>query len=154
MRFVTADDALMLAAIHAQCFDEVWNADAIKALLAMPGAFGLVDADETGFILVRTAGGESEVLTLAVAPAARRRGTARELIMAAARHAADAGAAIMFLEVGAANLPALALYSQLGFAQVARRNAYYTGLHGMREDALVLRSDIPLVMMGNSLQLG
>jgi [ribosomal protein S18]-alanine N-acetyltransferase len=154
LRPVTDDDAPMLAAIHAQCFCETWNTDAIRDLLAMPGAFGFADTEGLGFILVRAAGGESEVLTLAVAPAARRRGIAKELVLVAAGHAANAGAAIMFLEVCATNLPALALYSQLGFAEVARRKAYYAGPHGVREDALVLRAVIPLARMGNSLQLG
>jgi [ribosomal protein S18]-alanine N-acetyltransferase len=151
----TAAEVPALAAIHAQCFTiEVWDAAAITALLATPGTLALVDDAVTGFILVRAAGGESEILTLAVTPAARRRGIASTLVEAAAKRAFEAGAEVMFLEVNASNYPAIALYKRLGFNEVGVRHAYYAGPHGMREDALVLRGGIPLLRVGNSLQLG
>jgi ribosomal-protein-alanine N-acetyltransferase len=134
----------MLAAIHAASFDEVWSAQAIGGLLAAPGTFALVDTGGDGFILVRAAGGESEVLTLAVRPAARRRGIAAALLAAASARLEAVGAAELFLEVNAANNPALALYFRAGFQEIARRPGYYAGVHGTREDAIVLRTSIPL----------
>jgi len=143
-----------LAALHAQCFHEIWNAAAITELMASPGTFALIDEDQTGFILVRASGGECEVLTLCVTPAARRRGVATTLVTGAAERAAAANAAVMFLEVNASNNPAIALYKRLGFAQVGLRKGYYAAPHGMREDALVLRASIPLLRVGFCLQLG
>lgn len=143
-----------LAALHAQCFHEIWNAAAIAELIASPGTFALIDEDQTGFILVRAAAGECEVLTLCVTPAARRRGVATALVMAAAERAAAANAAVMFLEVNASNNPAIALYKRLGFGEVGLRKGYYATPHGMREDALVLRASIPLLRVGFFLQLG
>jgi [ribosomal protein S18]-alanine N-acetyltransferase len=137
-------DAARLAALHAACFADAWSEQAIRDLLATPGSFALTAQDGTGFILVRAAGGEAEILTLAVLPAARRRGIGKSLVAAAAAKAAEAGAEVLFLEVGVENLPAIALYKQTGFVEVGRRKAYYGGIHGMREDALVLRVDIPL----------
>lgn len=144
VRRATAEDLPRLAALHAACFHESWNAEAMAALLASPGAFALIDAAQTGFVLVRAVADESEVLTLAVAPAARRRGTATALLESAIQMLAEAGVQALFLEVNAANNAALALYFHLGFAAVARRPGYYTGAHGGREDAIVLRVSIPL----------
>jgi ribosomal-protein-alanine N-acetyltransferase len=89
-----------------------------------------------------------------VTPAARRRGIASALVLEAAKHAAELGAERVFLEVNATNLPAIALYKRLGFAEVGRRKAYYLGTHGQRDDALVLRVEIPLLRVGNPMQLG
>lgn len=154
MRLANIRDVDLLAALHAQCFSELWNAAAFTELMVLPGTVALVDEDLTGFILVRTAASESEVLSVGVTPAARRRGTATALVTAAAEQAAKAGADVMFLEVNATNNPAIALYMRLGFKEVGRRNGYYAAPHGMREDALVLRASIPLARVGNSMQLG
>lgn len=124
-----------LAAIHAEAFPpaDAWGEGAIRTLLAMPGAVLL--AEDDGFLLARVAGGEAEVITLAVRPAARRRGLAARLLARALRACAGAGAAAMFLEVDTANAPALALYARAGFARVGTRRGYY----GPGRDAAVLR---------------
>ena len=69
---------------------------------------------------------------------ARGQGLGRALSAAAAGHAA-LGAENIFLEVGADNPAALALYAGLGFVRVGQRKAYYRG-----EDALVLKAGLPL----------
>lgn len=125
-----------LAALHASCFPDAWDAAAITALLATPGTFAFSHDD--GFVLARVAGDEAEILTLAVAPVARGRGLGRALLQAVIRRAAEMGAASLFLEVGADNPAALALYAGLGFTRVGMRKAYYNG-----GDALVLRLSLP-----------
>jgi [ribosomal protein S18]-alanine N-acetyltransferase len=125
-------DTSALARLHAACFAQNWDATALTSLLAGPGTFGFHHQD--GFVLARTIGGEAEILTLAVTPAARRRGIGRALLEAAIVKARAMGATVLFLEVGADNLAALALYAGLGFAQVGTRKAYYAG-----KDAAVLR---------------
>lgn len=59
-------------------------------------------------------------------PAARRRGCARAIVIAAARAAQTQGAGRLYLQVEAGNAPARALYRQLGFAQ-AYTYAYWRG---------------------------
>ncbi|HJW42414.1 MAG TPA: GNAT family N-acetyltransferase [Rhizomicrobium sp.] len=137
-------DLAPLAAIHAACFAQAWDVQALSELLVAAGAFCLSGGE--GFILARAAGGESEILTLAVSPSARRRGTASELVAAAADHARRLGAQSMFLEVAVGNLAARALYGKLGFAEAGRRKGYYAG--SPPEDALILRSDLPLSGLG------
>jgi len=131
----TADPA-PLAALHAACFAQAWDAKAIAELLATPGAFAIHNQD--GFVLARTAAGEAEILTLAVAPHARGRGLGRALLDRAIAQAETQGAQALFLEVGADNPHALALYGALGFAKVGLRKRYYGA-----GDALVLRLSLP-----------
>lgn len=137
---VTAFDSRLgthvLAALHATCFPDPWNATSISALLVTPGTFAYAHHD--GFVLARVAGDEAEILTLAVAPPARGRGLGRALLQAVIRSAAERGAASLLLEVGADNPAALALYAGLGFSKVGMRKAYYNG-----RDALVLRLPLP-----------
>jgi ribosomal-protein-alanine N-acetyltransferase len=79
------------------------------------------------------------VLTLAVEPAHRRRGVARDLLRQALALAAAAGAEEAFLEVAADNPGALALYRAEGFEQAGQRGGYYRRTDGETVDALVLR---------------
>lgn len=134
--FDSAASADTLAALHAGCFPDAWDAAAITALLATPGTFAFTHDD--GFVLARVAGDEAEILTLAVAPAARGRGLGRALLQAVIRKVSEMGGASLFLEVGADNPAALALYAGLGFTRVGMRKAYYNG-----GDALVLRLSLP-----------
>lgn len=139
----------LLAELHHAAFIESWSAAALGELLAMPGAFAWL-AENTaephhppvGFVLGRIAGGECEILTLAVVPAAWRQGVAGTLLKTALTHAAAAGATAVFLEVAANNRAARRLYARGGFAQVGRRQAYYPrhGRPGL--DALILRRSL------------
>jgi len=130
-----------LAALHGTAFAEAWPADAFARLLAAPGTLALVaraeDGEPAGLVLCRYAGGEAEILTIAVCPGYRRRGIARGLVDAAsAAMPSDVGE--MFIEVAESNHPGKALYDALGFELVGRRAGYYATAAG-REDALVMR---------------
>ena len=131
-----------MAVIHAAAFPdgERWGRDVIDLQLAAPGAFGFI-APAGGFILARVAADESEILTLAVAPEARRGGLGRDLVRAVLAEASIRHARATFLEVSEANAPARALYAGCGFVEVGRRARYYGGV----VDALVLRAAIPSV---------
>ncbi len=127
-----------MAAIHAAAFPaaERWSAEAFATQLALPGGFGLIEA-AGGLVLLRVAADEAEVLTLAVAPEARRRGIGRALLEAAMAAVAQR-AVTLFLEVARSNLPARSLYAAAGFVEAGSRRGYYPG----GEDALVLRCDL------------
>lgn len=132
-------EAGVLAALHARGFDEPWSAESIAELMAMPGAFALlalVDESPAGFVLVRTGGGEAEIITICVLPEARVRGLGRALMQAAMQKAQAAGADAMFLEVADDNQPAILLYRACGFEQVGKRPGYYARGAG-RVDALI-----------------
>ncbi len=128
-----------LARIHAAAFpaDEAWPAAMIAGHLGMPGMFALID-EAGGMVLARTAADEAEILTLAVAPAARRRGLGRALVDATADAARAHGATRLFLEVSARNAPAQALYAAAGFKRAGLRRRYYAD----GADALILALDL------------
>jgi ribosomal-protein-alanine N-acetyltransferase len=137
-------DPARLAALHALAFDEPWSEADLATLLAGPGVFALAapGADAlAGFVLIRVAADEAEILTLATAPAHRRQGLARTLVQLGAAMAASAGARVLFLEVAEDNAPALVLYEREGFSPVGRRAGYYAR-GAARADALVLRRDL------------
>jgi [ribosomal protein S18]-alanine N-acetyltransferase len=140
IRPATPDDVDVLAAIHAVCFAESWSSESIASLLATPGTFALLSLD--GFILARVAGDEAEILSLGVRPDARRNGQARALVVDAASRAA--GAAVMFLEVGADNEAARRLYTGLGFREAGVRKGYYREPGKPPQDALTLKAELPL----------
>jgi ribosomal-protein-alanine N-acetyltransferase len=123
----------VFAALHGATFsDDKWDTGVFATLLGQPGVVGFLD-ERGGFLVVRVAADEAEVLTIGVER--RREGIARGLMLAGVSYAREAGAGAMYLEVAAGNAAALGLYRGLGFADVGRRKGYYAG----REDAVVLR---------------
>ena len=144
-----------LAEIHAAAFaglGRAWSGPEILALMNEPivavrlahheGADGALVP--VGFALYRAMADEAELLTVAVAPDAQRAGLGRELVEACIAGAAADGAARLFLEVGAGNAPALALYGKAGFRECGRRKAYYQRPDGSREDAIVMERPLAL----------
>lgn len=132
IRAGTGSDCARFAALHAASFDPPWDATAFQALLASPGVAALTS--DAGFIVIRVAADEAEVITVTVAADARRAGEAQKLLGAAVEKAKAAGAGRLFLEVSAENLAARALYARQGFVQVGHRIRYYAD----GSDALVL----------------
>jgi [ribosomal protein S18]-alanine N-acetyltransferase len=128
-----------LATLHARAFrtPPPWTAAAFAGILADPLAFLLVEGD-AGFLLGRAVAGEAELLTIAVAPDARRRGLGRKLVTRFLYQARLRGATSAFLEVSAENAPAIALYESAGFTRSGLRRGYYHTPEGSRIDALVM----------------
>jgi len=140
-------DLPTIAALHAQCFAQGWDEEFIGCILAQPGAFAFLALEQlvpAGFVLVRAAGGEAEILSLGVSSARRRRGVGAALVRTACMHADEAAVVDVFLEVSVENLAARALYDRLGFRKVGRRLDYYEDAKGAARDALVLRRALPL----------
>ena len=99
LRLASAEDAPTLAEVHARAFDASWAAPDIARLMDIMGGFAFLAEEEgvVGFLLARAIGGEAEILTLAVAPWARRRGVGAALVAAAAEAAAAREADALFL---------------------------------------------------------
>lgn len=141
-----------MAAIHRACFPHrAWSAEEIEVLANQAGAHVLASEDHRGFLIARAVLDEAELLTIAVAPAARRAGIARALLMRLSQQLQRSGVTELFLEVGANNHPALALYKGLGFAVTGTRPGYYKSSEGVAEDALLMRAALPLGQAGQSM---
>lgn len=141
--------APIAAAIHAAAFEpreRSWTADEFASLTDLPGSFLLLaaapDGAEGGLLLGRARGDEAELLTIGVAPDARRAGLARALLAGFARQAAALGATTAFLEVAEDNVAARALYLTAGWVDVGRRKGYVRRMDGGRVDAHVMRRDL------------
>lgn len=126
------------ATLHAACFTvpRPWSEAEIAHLLASPHVFAL--GDSRGFMIGRAVAGESELLTLAVAPTIRRQGLGQKLVQTFLDQSRALGAESGFLEVAADNQAAIALYQRAGFAQAGKRRDYYTAPDGHKIDALVM----------------
>ena len=92
-----------MAAIHAACFTvpRPWSAAEIAQIIGDRHAFVLNEA--AGFLIGRVVADEAELLTLAVAPNARRQGIARRLVAGFVDEAQRRGADQAFIEVEAGN---------------------------------------------------
>ena len=133
--------------IHAASFDDAWSTPMLRRILSMPGAGGIVARDGAGeevvgFALSRVAGGECEILSLAVDPSCRRRGIGRTLLLAAMEWAAVVHATAVFLEVAEDNAAARALYAAHGFTAIGRRPDYYKMKDGSLAPAITMRRDL------------
>jgi ribosomal-protein-alanine N-acetyltransferase len=120
------------ARLHGESFGTMgevpWTRQDLAGLMASPGVAGFLlraGDEDAGLALCRVAADEAELLTIAVRPAWRRRGGARQLLAAVVDWVREAGATTLFLEVGADNPGAQRLYEAQGFAIAGRRKAYY-----------------------------
>lgn len=125
--------AVMEAAFDP-AYGEAWNRRQVGDALVMPNSrFVLLDmaggspedpADAAGFTLSRQTLDEEELLLIAVAPWARRRGVGHALMRQFLSASDGSGVTRQFLEMRAGN-PAEALYLAHGFTPVGRRPNYY-----------------------------
>jgi len=126
----TRGDAETLAALEAAAFGaRSWGAIGVKASFEAPGVFVLLGGESenapSGFALWRDLGEEAELLTIGVAPAARKSGLGRALLAAILDAARVAGVEKIYLEVDARNQTGLALYESAGFRPIGVRKRYY-----------------------------
>ena len=143
-------DTPALAAIHAASFQHDWSVDELAALIGdrqviclvakRANAFGT--RSPIGFLLLRLAADEAEVLTVAVDPRRRGKGYARALMVAGMERLIRRSLGMLFLEVDVGNAPAVRLYQRLGFVKVGERKGYYRDAGGGTSTALVMRLDL------------
>ena len=119
---------------------EAWTSDQCRATLLLPGYRLLVASvagDAVGFVLSRTVASESEMMLLAVASRSRRSGIGRALVERWLSECKAGGVERTFLEVREGN-SASEFYRTLGFVEIGRRKAYYSGENNARSDAITM----------------
>lgn len=142
----------LIAALHAACFEDAWNAYTVGQVMRMAGAFGFVavlpsadaggDPTPIGFALASGAADERELLSLGVLAEHRRAGVGRQLVRSIIAESVHRGATRLFLEVAEDNDAAQRLYRDLGFVAVGRRPGYYRRRSGPAVAALTLRCNL------------
>jgi ribosomal-protein-alanine N-acetyltransferase len=131
MRQLTAKDARDMAAIHAESFETSWSALDMTTHVRRDMCLGVEqDAKLAAFIILSSAAGQAEILTIATAKENRRMGLGRELLSQALDHLQDQEITEIFLEVAEDNHAALALYKKSGFQPIGRRPGYYRRAEG------------------------
>ena len=128
-----------LAAMEAEN-PGAWSAAQLAAELESDTAWHFVGRESEGspvaaFVCGRLVLDEAEIFRLTVRGERRRRGLGRILLSRALVELVGRGMDRCFLEVRAANAPALALYRQCGFTPLFRRAAYYAN---PLDDAIIM----------------
>lgn len=146
VRRAEAHEALVLAALHAECFERPWTVEEIARLMALPEArafLALEGEEPAGFVLANSAAGEAEILTIATRPQVRRKGHAHKLLEKLIAELSDKqGVQSLFIEVAAGNNAAVALYKKTGFKPVGLRKSYYRTANGNTDDARIMRREL------------
>ena len=130
LRRGTLDDLDAIMELETSTFgSDAWSRRTMRAELGSPHGYYLVagEAAIAGYagLLAPAGSGQADIQTIAVAPAARRHGLGRALMVALLDEARRREAAEVFLEVRADNPSAQQLYATLGFEQIAVRPKYY-----------------------------
>lgn len=137
------EDLDAVAALEAACFRQPWTAEMRARELAHSDVARLYvlrtpTARVAAFCACWVIVDELHINTIAVDPARRRQGLARQLMAHVCAEAAAAGARHATLEVRRSNDAALQLYRRLGFTVRAARARYYSD---PEEDGLILWRD-------------
>lgn len=134
-------DLETVSLIEHQSFTTPWSQSMFLSELKNPTSHLLVarlkqaPGDIVGHIGYRVVVDEMHIVIVAVDPAWRRQGIAKQMLCQAMDHARDAACTKATLEVRVSNAAAQQLYFRQGFAPIGTRPRYY-----MRppEDALIL----------------
>jgi ribosomal-protein-alanine N-acetyltransferase len=144
------DETEALAEIHRDAFRRTWSAHDFTALMTDPSVFTLTARLQpligarrlAGFVTVRFAADEAEILTIAVHSRYRGRGYGRLLMDDVIRRLYRERIAALFLEVDRTNRAAVRLYQRLGFKVAGERRNYYAQSDGGEGTALVMRLQV------------
>jgi [ribosomal protein S18]-alanine N-acetyltransferase len=148
----TADLDSVLGLELALFGEEAWSRQMlIGELSQQPASRYYVVAEEAGTIAgyagLLAAGGQADVLTIAVSAARWGQGIGSQLLAGLLEEAVRRGCTEVFLEVRADNTRAQRLYRWWGFGDIGIRRGYYQP-SGM--DAIVMRRDLAGVLKPGS----
>ena len=135
---MTSAHVPQVAQLEGICFQDPWSERSIASELENPLSLWLVAMEKDrllGYVGSQTVLDETDMMNVAVDPAARRQGVARALIQELTAQLKQRGSRKLSLEVRASNLGAICLYESLGFVRLGCRPGYY---RNPREDAWIL----------------
>lgn len=136
---LSEENSAAVAEIEKLCFSTPWSEATVASEIksGFSDFFGAFSEEKlAGYIGGRTIAGETEVFNVAVSPEFRRKGIAKALIEKFVETVREKETQVIFLEVRASNLPAIALYEKNGFVFCGIRKDYYSD---PKENALLMR---------------
>lgn len=145
LRPMTSGDLHQVLQLEGALFgEEAWSREMLAGELAQqPASRYYLVAEEggalTGYAGLLTAGGQADVLTIAVATGRWGRGIGSRLLAALLAESRRRGCTEVFLEVRADNMRAQRLYKWWGFTEIGIRRGYY---QPSGTDAIVMRRDL------------
>ncbi len=128
-----------LVALEGACFALSWSVEQYQDIMKQDSfrIMGVFSANKlAGYISFYSTLDEAEILNLAVDPCSRKSGFGKALTAEAIKTCKINQVKNIFLEVRPSNIPALSIYTSLGFEKISRRKQYYPDNN---EDALVMR---------------
>ena len=137
-------DIPVLVSLDREYFpDTAWPAEQFRGEIGKPTRFFLIGEANEEIIayagaFLPGAGGEGDIMTIAVKPEYRRQGIAKELMARLESWAKARGASAMMLEVDVKNQSAISLYLNLGYETLNVRKNYY----GYGKDAQIMRREL------------
>lgn len=140
-REATVLDIPVLVSLDREYFPHTaWPAEQFRGEIGRPTRYFLISESGSQVIayagaFLPSAGGEGDIMTIAVRPEYRRTGIAKELIARLESWARARGANAMMLEVDVTNENAISLYRNLGYETLNVRKNYY----GYGQDAQIMR---------------
>ncbi len=137
IRAACMEDAAGIADLFYESMPSPWKTDDVTSALRSPASVVWIWEENDkilGALILQTCMDEAEILTVATAEQARRRGIGRSLITYALQ---EIGREVsVFLEVRTQNTGAIAFYEALGFETYGMRKRYY---HNPPDDALLMK---------------
>lgn len=149
-------DLAAVAGLEARCHFSPWTAgqfsDGLRAGYFCPCLFR-PDGTLLAYLVGMAGFEEWHLLNVTVAPECRGQGLARLLLAELEAQARRTQAGTLWLEVRPANLRAWQLYERQGWVKVGVRRGYYAAEGGVREDAWVMRKDLPAEAEGPAVEV-
>jgi ribosomal-protein-alanine N-acetyltransferase len=142
IEIIQTKNAELLARLHAACFEKAWDSIYMASLLARPGTISLCEKEYKGFGIIRLAGDDVEILTIATLPGYRKQGIGEALISAMIEAVRVQKASAIFLEVSQSNSSAINLYNRVGFTVISKRKDYYRKSDNSYENAIIMRCQL------------
>ncbi len=124
-----------IANLHKLCFpNKPWSASDF-ADLKKSGCEIIMS--QNGFAVWRSVADEAEIITIGVAPNARRQGIGSAILCIIEKNVKNQGVNKIFLEVASNNIAGQKLYENNGYKMVGIRPKYYDGV-----DAILMEKQL------------
>lgn len=142
LRLLVEEDIAKVMELERSAHSHPWRQSSFEDCLKGRQCCWLAEYNNklVGYVVVTHAGGDAELLNIAVSPKFQRKGIGSALL----QHAINCvigHADMLFLEVRMSNRKAIELYSKEGFFELGNRKNYYPTLNGY-EDALLMASQL------------